>query len=732
MDFPQRKNHEAIARPLFALAGLLLGVVCTASAETAPVALRPLPSPDQWRVEPGAWVWNGDVLRGCSKRASFAVSRDATVSKSVVVEARAVPGAVVSDNWKTFGVVVYLDPRNFWFLCLGESPNAQNRTHWAGLTEMRDGRRHAEKSLEQTDAEGSGRWRLGRSYDFRLELTPGRIEGTIRDDTGAIVLRRAYRLGEEGVGVGRPALRIEGTDTAFSRLRAFVGTPSPGPEEIVYPPFPSRPAMAGIRARATGHFRVEEIDGRWWVIDPNGNATLALGVDHVRYKGFWCEALKQFPYKLNNDARYGSRAAWEEQTLRRLKAWNFNLLSIGSDASLRRRGLAHTLILNAGYQFATLGDAFDITPYQGHPGSVFPNVFHPDFRAWLDYYMEEICSPNAGDPWLFGYFLDNELAWWGRDHTSWCGLFDAAMGKPATHSAKRALRDFLRGEYTAVEKMNRAWGLDLESWDDVLARDNLGDNDNPEVARVKEAFAGRIAEIYFRETTAALRRHDPNHMILGCRFPGGRASNGIWRAAGKYCDVVSFNYYGSVDLDTREARSDVRDNMAHPLTWVLNTIHDQCRRPMLISEWSFVALDSGLPCTHGAGQRFRTQAERAAAAEIHLTTILRTPFMVGSCFFMYVDEPALGIRSAFPENSNYGLVDIHDQPYRELVEVLTRVQSRAGQLHMMGPVPEKPGEAARSGAPPIPREWRCADASTTASFRTPRQRLRGLQWSGRD
>ena len=32
------------------------------------------------------------------------------------------------------------------------------------------------------------------------------------------------------------------------------------------------------------------------------------------------------------------------------------------------------------------------------------------------------------------------------------------------------------------------------------------------------------------------------------------------------------------------------------------------RRPMIITEWSFPALDSGLPCKHGAGMRVDTQA----------------------------------------------------------------------------------------------------------------------------
>jgi hypothetical protein len=35
-----------------------------------------------------------------------------------------------------------------------------------------------------------------------------------------------------------------------------------------------------------------------------------------------------------------------------------------------------------------------------------------------------------------------------------------------------------------------------------------------------------------------------------------------------------------------------------------------------MTEWSFPALDAGVPSIHGAGQRFRTQAERAKVTEI--------------------------------------------------------------------------------------------------------------------
>ena len=102
---------------------------------------------------------------------------------------------------------------------------------------------------------------------------------------------------------------------------------------------------------------------------------------------------------------------------------------------------------------------------------------------------------------------------------------------------------------------------------------------------------------------------------------------------------------------------------------------------MIITEWSFPALDAGLPSSCGAGQRFRTQAERTQATELFARTLLALPFMVGYDYFMWVDEPALGISFKFPEDSNYGLVNERGEPYREITEMFTRINHEAEALH---------------------------------------------------
>ena len=57
------------------------------------------------------------------------------------------------------------------------------------------------------------------------------------------------------------------------------------------------------------------------------------------------------------------------------------------------------------------------------------------------------------------------------------------------------------------------------------------------------------------------------------------------------------------------------------------------------------------------------------------------PFIVGSHYFMWCDEPALGISKTFPEDSNYGLVSESDKPYALLTETAARVNAQMADLH---------------------------------------------------
>lgn len=477
--------------------------------------------------------------------------------------------------------------------------------------------------------------------------------------------RIAYRLDNpRSVRAGRAGLDSGGFRSRFDDFHLEVTGADAPPKQPALPPAEVR-SWPGLRGPASGFFRVEQRDGAWWMFDPHGRAFYVIGTDHANFDVHWCEALGYAPYHRNVAEKYGGEEAWAGSTTARLKSWGFNTVAANYSPSLRYRGLGHIDLLGLGQSFASFDD---IAPQVHWTG--FPNVFSPKWKEHCRKQARQRCLPAQDDPWLIGYFFDNELEWYGKSGQPW-GLADDAFKKPAEHTAKRALVDFLRRRYRGgIAAFNRAWETDLAGFDALLAmQEPLAEK--VEAARSdKQAFVRLIAERYFSACAAAIREADSNHLLLGCRFAGQAPD--IWDLAGKYCDVVSVNCYRQADLDRGIIVDFERD---------LREWHAAARRPLMITEWSFPALDSGLPCQHGAGQRFDTQGQRAAAWRIFQELLFRLPFVVGSDYFMWVDEPALGISSTFPEDSNYGLVNERDEPYPELTQTARRVNRMVYQLH---------------------------------------------------
>ncbi len=427
-------------------------------------------------------------------------------------------------------------------------------------------------------------------------------------------------------------------------------------------------ALECAAASSTGFFHLETRGGADWAVGPDGRAMTLAGVDFVNPDVFYSTFLGYAPYARFVETNYPSRLAWAEETSARLSSWGFNVLASHCATSLFP-GFPHADTLNLNNPFAKSKDPeWRIAENRDAPSTGFPNVFHPDYEKAVFAAAAKRCAPLKDDPSLVGWFIDNELNWWGGAADIGTGLFDLCAKLPPEHSARKALEEWLesnRLQTTAIECKRR------QSTASAVPRE------------VKIGFLRLIAERYFSINAAAIRAADPNHLVLGCRFARGTAGahEVVWREAGRHCDAVSLNCYAWCDLDKYEVFA---DQGGPPLLDELRRVHGYCGRPMLITEWSFPALDTGRPCLHGAGQRFRTQAERAEAVELFASTVLSEPYILGHNWFMWVDQPAVGLRPALLEDSNYGLVSEDGKPYALVTEAFARVHAGAAALRAGG------------------------------------------------
>ena len=156
-----------------------------------------------------------------------------------------------------------------------------------------------------------------------------------------------------------------------------------------------------------------------------------------------------------------------------------------------------------------------------------------------------------------------------------------------------------------------------------------------------QAFYTRIAESFFEQCRAAVHAADPQGLYLGCRFAW--ANDRAIRAAGKFCDVVSFNKYSESVADFR-----------YP---------EGVDKPMLIGEFHFGALDRGM--FHTGLRPVADQPARAAAYRNYVRGALGNRWIVGTHWFQFGDQATTGRGDG--ENYQIGFLDIADTPYPETI-----------------------------------------------------------------
>jgi hypothetical protein len=405
-----------------------------------------------------------------------------------------------------------------------------------------------------------------------------------------------------------------------------------------------------LKGNATGFFHVEKIYGVWWIVDPDGNAFISKGVDHVSYDGDYAPTLGYSPYNRAASKKYGGLDGWAKLTVERLRGYGFNTLGAWSTEDAFTKGMSYTIMLDIASAAGSEWLSGNVTDY-----------FSGHFEGAADEQARRLCLPRKDDPYLVGYFTDNELRW-SPDWRSDKHLFDDYLKLPPEAPGKRALVAYLADKYAGIDALNKAWNASLNSFDELLSVYSLSGGGALDADRL--GFLEVVSTRYSEVCHDAIRRYDPNHLILGCRY-GIRPPDEALKGCVGYVDVISINNYGE-----------------KPPLEELRRIHSLTDLPILIGEFSFKAMDSGLPNTKGAGDPLPAQVDRADHYQRYVSELISEPYVVGYHWFEYVDEPVQGRFDG--ENSNYGLVDIGDEPWTILVTRMTAVNAQAELMHLEG------------------------------------------------
>ncbi|HOX37535.1 MAG TPA: hypothetical protein PL033_06065 [Candidatus Brocadiia bacterium] len=424
-------------------------------------------------------------------------------------------------------------------------------------------------------------------------------------------------------------------------------------------------AEPDAKLEATGFFRVVSDSGRWWLVTPAGERLYSIGTTCVQPAGDHAPTLGRNPYHINIMEKYGSEEAWTAKTASRLQDWGFNTKGAWCSGHVK---LPEFQILNF---------------CGGHwLKGVLPDFFTPEFADNADKLASQGVRPD--DPMLVAYFLDNEMQW----ETDWRlgkPIFDQYASLPPDAPGKQAMVSFFQSRYPSASDMGAVWRPAFKSWEGLAEAKELKARPGAEAraAQDREAFTLLAARQYFKITTEAIRRHDPNHMIAGCRFVSWATPIAVIAACGEYCDIVSLNHYelGPLGEGAYLAKKHSVQLAGGELGFA--NVYQATRRPLLITEFSFRAMDSGMPNTHPPAMFVQPtvpdQAARAAKYKSFVETWAGKPYFVGHHWFRYMDEPKEGRFDG--ENGNYGLVNIMDEPYEVFVTSVRETNLRLPTLH---------------------------------------------------
>jgi len=383
------------------------------------------------------------------------------------------------------------------------------------------------------------------------------------------------------------------------------------------------------KTAATGYFYVQQIDGRWWMVDPLGNLYLHNAIVD----------LHPGPSDRNKAALKAtfkdSSAEWMARTHELLLQNGIHGAGAWSSAQLIRESLLQTthplaytvhLDIMAAYGLKR-GGTHPVPGHQGYPkDTIF--VFDPEFEAFADQYLARI-DVGRDDPNLVGYFSDNEIPLYKSN-------LDGFLSLPETDPGNIAARAWMK-EHKATEVTDE----------------------------LRTAFLEFEADRYFSIVTRAIRKHDPHHLYLGCRYTAQQLLEpALFRSAGRYSDAVSINYYSAWEPDT--AAMTMWEREAH--------------KPFIITEFYVKAEDSGMPNHTGAGWLVHSQADRGVFYQNFVLDMLESGKCVGWHWFKYQDNDPQDAKAELSNlDSNKGIVDFQYKPYEPLLAAMREMNARIYQ-----------------------------------------------------
>lgn len=357
-----------------------------------------------------------------------------------------------------------------------------------------------------------------------------------------------------------------------------------------------------LRTDSTGFYYVKKIDGRWWLIDPDGYANINRGVCSMPSTNI------QNNYDLINRLGFNSSGNFldsESQTEKVYNAQNYP-----------KMGYVRRVPFYAGY-CKMRHKYYPNTPNVARNNGDYIFALDPMFAHYCDSIAKARIAPYKDERNLVGYFTDNEINF--QDVQLQYFVRDLPKGDPC-----RAL---------ALE-----WATQHG-----LTEDDCKNATAALTSDLKKQFVGYVGEAYYKAVYEAIKKYDPNHLVMGSRLHGRpRANMYLVKASHKYTDITSVNFYDNYQPNDQIAKS----------SWTLD-------HPCIVGEYYIKDINRQSSTQSGAGWYVNSQAERGYWYQHVMLQFIQNKCYVGMQYFRYGDDP---------DGSNKGLTSTSNSEYTEFTQ----------------------------------------------------------------
>jgi len=402
------------------------------------------------------------------------------------------------------------------------------------------------------------------------------------------------------------------------------------------------------QVKATGFFRVEQINNRWWFVDPEGHLFLSTSANGIGSGSSGTtirgrdSIFKKIPlpqdmsfsnrpdYPTQNPAMNRQQGTQSQNRMTENRPRSLNFLGWNLQRrygeSWREKSNEMTIRrinvwgLTTGSQ--TLQKPY-ITYFRAYGGGAeimgIPDVYSKVFTDNVEQRAKEQLVPQKDNPLIIGYFIGNEPPWPNRESLAVTKILEG----PNTNT-RRALVKFMEH----------------------------GDTPERRIEFCKQTFSK-----YLEIMTGAIKKYDPNHLILGIRF-GGTPPDYIIKMASIF-DVYSLNTYAY-----------------KPDPGYLDKVTSLSGKPILIGEYHFGTPGRGM--SSGLCQ-VKDQYNRGVAYRYYTENAFSHASVIGAHWFQWNDQPNTGRNDG--ENYNIGIIDVTDRPYKELTNAIVMTHKNLYKVH---------------------------------------------------